>query len=59
MFAVLKQKSAFIIPSNMAIGVGTLRLIPAHTCSFMGCLGWGFSVADSPFLPVRVPSVAI
>ena len=34
---VLRLES--IILSNIQIWVGPLRLIPAHTCSFKGCLG--------------------
>ena len=33
------NSTASIVPSNTQIGVGPFLLIPAHTCTFTGCLG--------------------
>ena len=33
------NKEESIIPSKMMMSVGPFRLIPAHTCTLMGCLG--------------------
>ena len=39
---VLQYSSAPIIPSKMHTLVASFRLIPAHTCTLSGCLGFGF-----------------
>ena len=46
---ILMYIAASIIQSKMQISVVPCHPIPAHTCTLMGCLAWGFGWGGSPF----------
>ena len=45
---ICTNSGAFSLPSNMHTAVGPRMLIPAHMCTFSGCLGLGLFPGGSP-----------